>query len=75
MNNEPNNHHGTESHVVVRRRIPVTTIHKMCLMNTWINMSAFKQIFAIFATSSFSNAFFFGASLKQFLSSSSLDLN
>lgn len=75
MNNEPNNHHGAESHIVVRRHIPVTTIHKTCLISTWINMSAFKLIFAIFATSSFSYAFFFGASLKQFLSSSSLDLN
>lgn len=31
MNNEPNNHHGAESHIVVRRHIPVTTIHKTCL--------------------------------------------
>ena len=49
--------------------IPVTAIHKICLMNTWINMSAFKQIFASFGTSSFSyHAFFFFRRIAETIS-------
>ena len=39
MNNEPNIHCRAESQVVARRCIPETTIHEMCFMNTWINIS------------------------------------
>ena len=77
MNNEPNNHHRAESQVVARRCIPETTIHKMCLMNTWINMSAVKLLnkYLLLLEPHLLSLIMLFFYISKTISSSSLDLN